>query len=56
MLFKAYKNGLIGLHTEHRLGSLTHQNLFNLMGSLYKHDVCKPDYVDHGMDKMKIPV
>jgi hypothetical protein len=26
------------------------------MGSLYKHDVCKPDYVDHGMDKLKIPV
>jgi hypothetical protein len=25
------------------------------MGSLYKHDVCKPDYVDHGMDKIEDP-
>jgi hypothetical protein len=55
MLFKAYKNGLALDYTEHRLGSLTHQNLFNLMGSLYKHDVCKPDYVDHGMDKIEDP-
>jgi hypothetical protein len=22
---------------------------------LYKHDVCKPDYVDHGMDKIEDP-
>lgn len=55
LLFKAYKNGLKLDYTEHRLGSLTHHNLFNLLGSLYKHDVCKPDYVDHGMDKIEDP-